>query len=314
MVIDSAELWRRRLENLLWAGLLLGALTALAGLLGYLMAGWVGVLWTTLLAVGAALAMARMPAQVVLRQAGAVPLAYPQAPQLYDILGVLARRAGLDTLPTLHYVPEARLNAFAVGDRRQGGIAVTGGLLQLLGLRETAAVLAHELSHLRHGDTRVLALAAMLTQAVVYLALLAQLAVLVSLPWLLSAEGPSVGLLPLLLIVFAPTAAILLQLALSRAREYAADLEAVALTGDPESLGRALRLLQARNSVWLASIFGRRSSQDLPPWLSTHPPIEERLRRLGQLQRPGHPPVVERGPYRKAAGEGLDPALRIRRR
>ncbi|MFP4129542.1 MAG: zinc metalloprotease HtpX [Halorhodospira sp.] len=314
MALDSAELWRRRLENLLWAGLLLGALAALAGLLGYLMAGWIGVLWTTALAVGAALAMARVPAQLVLRQAGAVPLAYAQAPRLYEILATLAQRAGLDTVPTLHYVPEAQLNAFAVGDSARGGIAVTGGLLQLLGLRETAAVLAHELSHLRHGDTRVLALAAMLTQAIVYLALLAQLAVLASLPWLLSAGGPSVGLLPLLLIVLAPTIAILLQLALSRAREYAADLEAVALTGDPDSLGRALRLLQERNSAWLASIFGRRSSHGLPPWLSTHPPIEERLRRLEQLQRPRHPPVVGHGPRRDPAGAWIEVPVRGRRR
>ncbi|MFW6379999.1 MAG: zinc metalloprotease HtpX [Halorhodospira sp.] len=314
MALNRAELWRRRVENLLRAGLLLGALAVLAGLLGYFLAGWGGVFWTTALTIAGAMILARMPAQLVLRQAGALPLAYAQAPQLYDVLTVLSQRAGLEAVPTLHYIPESQLNAFAVGTGSAGGIAVTGGLLRTLDLRETAAVLAHELSHLRHGDTRVLALAALLTQAITYLGFVAQLVLLLSLPWLLS-EGAtqSVEVLPLLLIVFAPTLAVLIQLALSRAREYTADLEAAALTGDPEALARALHLLAQANGAWLASVFGRGEAWPQHPWLSTHPPLQERLRRLAQLREPPHPPVITPGGTRTPADEWLEIPVRIHR-
>lgn len=295
LALNRSELIQRRLENLLGTCLLLGALATLAGLLGYLFAGWAGLLWTAAMVAVAAAALSGVPATIVLRRSGALPLAHWQAPRIYQITSELARRAALKYVPIIHYIPDEQINAFAVGvsNRSSSGIAVTEGLLSTLSLRETAAVIAHELSHLRHGDTRMLALASFLTSAIVYLGLFAQLTLLIAFPWLLE-NGKGVPLLSLLIIVLAPTAALLLQLSLSRNREYAADLEAVALTGDPEGLTRALQILEHYQSAWLESIFGHRRRPYLRHrWLSSHPPITERIRRLQELTNPPPtPPVI----------------------
>lgn len=293
--LNRSELIRRRLENFLGTCLLLGALATLAGLLGYLFAGWAGLLWTAAMVAIAAAALSGVPAAIVLRRCGALPLAHWQAPRLYQITGELARRAELRIVPTLHFISDDQINAFAVGssNRNSSGIAITEGLLRILSLRETAAVIAHELSHLRHGDTRMLSLASFLTSAIVYLGLFAQLTLLLAFPWLLE-NRQGVSLVSLLIIVLAPTAALLLQLSLSRNREYAADLEAVALTGDPEGLAQALHILERYQSAWLESVFGRRRRLPLPHrWLSSHPPITERIRRLRNLTNPPpSPPVI----------------------
>ncbi|BAU56814.1 zinc metalloprotease HtpX [Halorhodospira halochloris] len=293
--INRSELIQRRLENFLGTCLLLGSLATLAGLLGYLFAGWAGLLWTAAMVAVAAAALSGVPATIVLRRSGALPLAHWQAPRLYQIASELARRAELKYVPLLHYIPDEQINAFAVGSaqRGNGGIAITEGLLRALSLRETAAVIAHELSHLRHGDTRMLALASFLTNAIVYLGLFAQLTLLIAFPWLLEHEQ-GIPLISLFIIVISPTAALLLQLSLSRNREYAADLEAVALTGDPEGLAQALEVLEHYQSAWLESIFGKKRRLPLRHrWLSSHPPIQERIRRLQDLTNPPPtPPVI----------------------
>ncbi len=291
-MIDRGALFRRRLGNLVSAGALIIALAALAGLIGYLLAGGVGVVWTVALVVLGALVLGRLPAHLVLLQVGAVPLVRWQAPRLWAIVEELSRRAGLPRTPTLHYVPDPQLNAFAVGTWRQGGIAFTQGLLHTLSLREVAGVMAHEMSHLRHGDTRVMALAAMLAQAIIYLGLAAQLLLLITLPWLIHESGGLLPLLPLFAVVVAPTAGTLLLLALSRNREYAADLEAAALTGDPEGLARALALLERYQGMWLESIFGTRRGLSFHPWLNSHPPTAERIRRLRDLELPRASPPL----------------------
>lgn len=314
--LNRSELLHRRLENFLGTCLLLGALATLAGLLGYLFAGWAGLLWTAAMVAVAAAALSGVPAAIVLRRSGALPLAHWQAPRLYQITTELARRADLTIVPLLHFIPDEQINAFAVGsgNRSSSGIAITEGLLSTLSLRATAAVIAHELSHLRHGDTRMLALASFLTTAIVYLGLFAQLMLLISLPWLLEGDH-NISLISLLIIVFAPTIALLLQLSLARNREYAADLEAVALTGDPQGLAQALQLLERYQSAWLESIFGYQRRLPLRHrWLSSHPPIRERIRRLLALTNPpSRPPVIGIDCDRERADGWIQIPIRQRR-
>ncbi len=233
------------------------------------------------------LAAPRAAPRLILRMYRAQPLDPRQLPELASLVAVLAQRAGLPRPPRLYYVPSRMLNAFAVGDRRDAAIAVTEGLLQTLNLRELAGVLAHEISHVRHGDMRVMALADTVSRLTSSLSLFGQLLILLNLPLFLTG-AVTISWVGLLLLVFAPTASALLQLALSRTREFDADAGAVELTGDPEGLASALAKLERHQGGWLQRVLvpGRRNPD--PSLLRTHPATEERIRRLLAM-RPGAP-------------------------
>lgn len=282
MHLEPEAVWRSRLRNAAQTALLGLGLAVLMAVPVWLLAGASGALWV-LGAVVLALALAgQMPARYVLARSGAVPVTPRQAPQLYRLLGLLYRRAGCPSRPMLFYVPSAELNAFAVGDRFEGGIAVTDGLIRALDLRQLAGVLAHEVSHLRSGDTRVMAMAAVAGQVTAWGALLLQFAVLMLLPWTLTG-AVDLPWSALLVAMLAPTVSTLLQLALSRTREFAADVDAAALTGDPRGLASALQTLERLGGRWLISIFGQRSGP-AREWLRTHPLTPTRISRLLALE------------------------------
>jgi heat shock protein HtpX len=198
----------------------------------------------------------------------------------------------------LYYIPTRLLNAFTLGNRRSAFIAVTDGLLRTMERRELAGVLAHELSHVRNSDTWVMGLADVVSRLTALLSQFGLLLILFGLPilWL---QGLSIPLLPLLILMLAPSINALLQLALSRTREYEADLSAAEITGDPRGLAAALDKLERYQGGWLERIFmpGRREPD--PAVLRTHPPTSERIRRLLELiPRYGddyqHPPGLPR--------------------
>jgi len=278
MPSQSPQRPRSRFKNALQTTLILASLALILAVPGYLLAGIPGIL-VSLGVVGlVAVAARRVPARYILAEAGAGLLDRRQAPSLYRLLDRLYRRAGLRQSPQLFYSPSLALNAFAVGTGRDGGIAVTAGLLRTLSLRELAGVLAHETSHLRHGDTQVMSLAAAMTRLTLWLTTLLQLSLLVMVPLILTGElGLPWGML--LVVAFAPSLSTLLQLALSRQREYSADLDAAALTGDAEGLASALAVLERHQGRWLSTLFGRHEPAGLE-WLRSHPPTQERIRRL----------------------------------
>ncbi|SDO03319.1 heat shock protein HtpX [Halomonas shengliensis] len=287
----------QRLHNTLQHLLILGGMSLLLSVPAWLLAGGTGVVWAFGLVLLTLYLSGRVPARLVLANAGAGVLHRHHAPQLYRVMDLLYRRAGLSQPPWLFYVPSKDLNAFAVGDARDGGIAVTEGLLRRLSLRQLAGVLAHEVSHLRHGDTRVMSMAATMTRLTVWGAFLVQLALIAMLPMVMAGEI-RLPWLELLAVGLAPTASTLLQLALSRNREFTADMEAAALTRDPEGLADALGVLEAHNGLWLTTLFGRRQ---LPGWLrflQTHPATEERVGRLMALARRQGPRPPSSRPYR----------------
>ncbi|MGM0913607.1 MAG: zinc metalloprotease HtpX [Pseudomonadota bacterium] len=300
----------QRLHNTLQHLLILAGMSLLLAVPAWLLAGSGGVLWAFGLVMLTLYLGGRVPARLLLARTGAGVLHRHQAPQLYRVMDLLYRRAGLTQQPWLFFVPSSDLNAFAVGDARDGGIAVTEGLLHGLSLRQLAGVLAHEVSHLRHGDTRVMSMAATMTRLTIWGAFLVQLALIAMLPMAMAGEI-RMPWLELMAVGLAPVASTLLQLALSRNREFTADLEATALTRDPQGLADALEALERRNGMWLTTLFGRRQ---LPGWLhylQTHPPTDERVQRLMALasqqgprppsSRPFQPrqPLVETRPERR---------------
>ncbi len=282
--MDPDALRRHKLLNWLQSTLMLSGMGLLMGLVGWLLAGPEGALWTLLAGALLIAFSPRLSPKLVLRMYGAVPLTRQQAPELYALVEELARRAELPAVPRLYYVPAPEPNAFTMGKPEEAVIAVTIGLLQTMNLRELAGVLAHEITHIRNNDVWVMNLADTLTRVTANLSFLGQIILFINLP-LIFMTGQGVSWLAILLLVFAPTLSALLQLALSRTREYDADLGAAELTGDPEGLASALAKLEAHNRGWLRRILLPGRSDPEPSLLRTHPPTQERIRRLLELAR-----------------------------
>jgi len=220
----------------------------------------------------------------MLRLYRARELSPAEAPALHDLVALLARRAELPAMPRLFLVPSPILNAFATGSAERPFIAVTDGLLRAMNLRELAGILAHEISHIRHRDLRVMMLADIISRLTTSLATLGQLMLLMNLPLLLL-SGRGMPWLPLLLLWAAPTLMTLMQLGLSRTREFDADRGAAELTGDPMGLASALARLERAQGGWFRRILLPGQGVPEPSWLRTHPATEERIARLRELAR-----------------------------
>jgi heat shock protein HtpX len=225
--------------------------------------------------------------RIALRMSGAKPVEESEAPRLYQMVRELTTRAGLP-MPSLYIIPQDQPNAFATGrNPKNSAVAVTRGITRLLSEDELRGVVSHELAHIRNRDILVQSVAATIGGAITYLAYM--------LLWFGGDEdsGP-LGLIgALALVLLAPLAASLIQLGISRQREYSADATGAEITGNPESLASALLRLeegakaipmqvnQAAEPLYIVKPFRGGGIASL---FSTHPPIEERVRRLRQMR------------------------------
>ncbi len=282
MGISEIERRRHKLRNLFHSVLLICGMAAILGVSAYTLWGPEGVSWAVL---GSALAFAlspNIPPEWVMRMYRAVPIRRHDFPELHEVVESLAQRAELPRTPRLYWIASPILNAFAVGRPEHAAIAVTDGILRALTLRELAGVLAHEISHIRNNDLWIMQLADTMSRFTSLLSYFGQLLLFLNFPLLLTGQV-TFSWLGVLILVFAPTLMALLQLALSRAREFDADLDAAGLTGDPAGLASALEKLERyQGRFWEEILFpGRRIPE--PSLLRTHPPTEERIRRLLSL-------------------------------
>ena len=275
---------------------LLATLTALLVWAGQMLGGQAGLLAALALAGVMNVGAWWFSDRIVLRMYGAQPVSEAEAPELHAIVRDLSRRAGIP-MPRLYVLPEEAPNAFATGrSPEHAAVAVTEGLLRLLDRREVAGVIAHELSHVKHRDTLVMTVAATLAGAISMLANLGQWSLLLG-GGRASEEGeeaphPAAGLLGVLV---APFAAMLVQMAISRSREFLADEGAARLTREPRALASALRKLASwRDHVAMTA--GTPATAHLfivnpfagGGWLSlfsTHPSTEARIARLLALEQ-----------------------------
>lgn len=290
------HLWRNRLQSLV----LIGVMGAFLALLGALLWGPTGT--AALLAVGA-LAISFNPARSarwVMRAQGASPITYAQAPPLWHAVEELAARAGLPAVPALYHLPSSALNAFTVGSRSRSAIALTDGLLRALEPRELVAVLAHEVSHVRNNDLWLMGLADLFTRTTSVLSTAGLFLLFLNLPLMLVGHV-YVSWLAVALLVVAPNLSALAQLALTRTREYDADLGAVELTWDPDALASALLKISGTQRHWLHGLLlpGRRHPD--PSLLRTHPETDQRVARLMELK-----PRLSRRPMPPPATLGFD--------
>lgn len=228
--------------------------------------------------------------RLVLKLHGARPLAPAEAPALSEMVQELAARAGIPA-PRLYRIPSPHANAFATGrNPERGVVAVTDGLLRTLDLRELRGVIAHEIAHIRNRDVLVASIAATIAAAVSYIGNMLQWTAIFGGGQQQDRGNQGAGLLAA---IVAPIGATLVQLAISRSREYLADETAARLTGEPEALASALVRLSASAEVVpgdatpaTASLFivnPFASAEGLAGLFSTHPPMRERIRRLRAL-------------------------------
>jgi heat shock protein HtpX len=267
--------------------LLLATLTGLFVVIGFAIGGQSTAL---LFLIGAAVfnfAAYWFSDRIALRMSGAQPVEESEAPRLYQMVRELTTRAGLP-MPRLYVIPHDQPNAFATGrNPKNSAVAVTRGITRLLSEDELRGVISHELAHIRNRDILVQSVAATIGGAITYLAYM--------LLWFGGDEdsGP-LGLIgALALVLLAPLAASLIQLGISRQREFSADATGAEISGNPESLASALLRLeegakaipmqvnQASEPLYIVKPF---SGGGLASLFSTHPPIEERVRRLRQMR------------------------------
>jgi heat shock protein HtpX len=281
-------------RNILQSVILIGGIGLIMAVCAYVLWGRSGVLWGFVLIGLLLLLSPRIAPEIIMRMYGARRISPADAGPVLRIVGELASRAGLPKPTTLYVIPSPMLNAFATGVQSDSLLAVTQGLLNRLNSRELVGVLAHEMAHIRHNDLWIMSLADTMSRFTHFMSMLGVLLFIFSLPATFLG-GQSFPLLGILLLYFAPTASGLLQLGLSRAREYDADLEGARLSGDPEALASALiKIESAQGRMW-ETIFMPGRNVPVPSILRTHPSTEERVRRLRELHEAGRPPLQVAG-------------------
>ncbi|WP_084620524.1 zinc metalloprotease HtpX [Devosia chinhatensis] len=214
---------------------LLAGMTALFMVVGYFIGGTGGMMMALVFAAGTNLFAYWNSDKMVLRMQNAVPVERSRAPELYDMVDTLSRRAGIPT-PAVYVIETDQPNAFATGrDPKNAAVAVSSGLLRQLDTREVAGVVAHELAHIKNRDTLTMTITATLAGAI---SALAQFGLFFG--GGNNRENPLGGIGALLMVFLAPLAAMIVQMAVSRTREYEADKDGAAISGDPLALASAL--------------------------------------------------------------------------
>nr|WP_254567307.1 M48 family metalloprotease [Oscillatoria sp. HE19RPO] len=268
---------------------LLGLLSGLLIAVSYAIGGTTGAFFGVILAAITNFGSWYYSDRIALTAYGAKPVTPAQAPELAMMVQTLSDRAGLP-MPALYIVPSQSANAFATGrDPDHAAVAVTQGIISLLPADELEAVIAHELSHIQNRDTLTQAVAATIAGGISFLAQMAF--------WFLPIGRDDNGSNPfagLLMLIVAPVAATVIQLGISRTREFAADAGAAQLTGNPRALARALQRLDQNarqlplngNPAFepLLIMNGFSGKKFTSKLFSTHPTTEARIERLLQLE------------------------------
>jgi len=270
---------------------LMVALTLMLVAVGGLLGGRTGMTFALIMAFGMNFISYWFSDKIVLRMYGAAAVSEAEAPELYEIVRRLSHRAEIP-MPKVYIIDEDQPNAFATGrNPEHGAVAVTRGILRILSREELEGVLAHELSHIKHRDILVSTVAAAIAGAISYLAQMAQWAMIFGGGRHDDDDGGS-PIAAIVMMIVGPIAAMLVQMAISRSREYGADDGGARLTGNPRYLAGALRKLQmaseripmdANPATSHMFIVNPLSGGGIIKLFSTHPPIEERIARLESM-------------------------------
>ena len=281
--------------NIVRTAILLAGLTALFGAVGYAISGEGGMLIALALAAAMNVFAWWNSGRMVLRMHNAQQIGPQDAPRLFAMVQTLAQRAGLP-MPAVYVIHEDQPNAFATGrNPANAAVAVNTGLLDRLGEEEVAGVIAHELAHIRNRDTLTMTITATLAGAISMLAQIAQFGALFG----GRGENRPNPIVLILTIILAPLAAMLVQMAISRTREYSADRLGAEIAGDPQGLASALQKLEnfarripneaAEAAPATAHMFivNPLNGRGFDNWFATHPSTANRVAALMKLRGSG---------------------------
>lgn len=289
------------MDNTLKTTLLLGGLTGLFMMIGSLLGGTGGMFIALIFAVMMNMGAWFFSDQLALRMNGAHEVSPQQAPEFHEMIARLAANAGIPK-PRVYVIETPMPNAFATGrDPQHGAVAATTGIMQMLNYEELEGVMAHEIAHIKNRDTLISSISATLAGAITSIANMAQWALLFGGLNRSDEEGNNAGsaLFSVLMIFLAPLAATVIQMAISRAREFVADAGGAEISGDPLALASALAKIEnwgrqqashgyqpkvnpAEAHLYIINpLFGG----GLGSLFRTHPPTEERIQRLEALAR-----------------------------
>ncbi len=286
--------------NLAKTAILMAAITALFVVVGGMLGGEQGMFMALLIAIGMNFFSYWFSDTMVLKMTNAQQVDERSAPQLYALVQELADKAGLP-MPKVFVIEEDAPNAFATGrNPEHASVAATTGILRVLSSRELRGVMAHELAHVKHRDILISTVAATMAGAISALANLAMFA------GGRNSEGRQGNPLASLLVMFlAPLAASLIQMSISRAREYEADRGGAEISADPEALAQALQKIHAYSQgapfqaierhpeTAQMMIINPLTAGGVAQLFSTHPPMEERVARLISMAKNGVYPGAE---------------------
>jgi heat shock protein HtpX len=271
--------------------ILMAGLTGLFLVAGQAMGGQTGMAFALIMALAMNFFAYWFSDKMALAMSRAREVSVQDAPDLHGLVASLASRAGLPK-PRVYIIPGETPNAFATGrNPEHAAVAVTQGLLRLLNRDELEGVLAHELAHIKNRDILISSIAAVMAGAISYLASMAQWAMIFGMGRSDDDEGGGMGGVvgSLVMMIVAPIAAALIQMAISRSREYLADATGARISGKPQALASALSQLEEYNhrlpmdvnpATAQMYIVNPLTSSTVANLFSTHPPIQERIRRL----------------------------------
>ncbi|HTT76327.1 MAG TPA: zinc metalloprotease HtpX [Candidatus Binataceae bacterium] len=291
---NASLAYQRQMSSMFKTTVLLAALTALIIGIGDILGGRGGMVIAFVIAIGMNFFSYWFSDKMVLKAYGAQPIDASSNPELYAVVNELANSAGIP-MPRLYMIDSDTPNAFATGrNPNHAAVAVTSGIMRLCNREELKGVIGHELSHVLNRDILISSVAATLAGVIMIIASMARWAALFGGFEGRDRDGRGGGLIELLaLAILAPLAATMIQLAISRTREYQADASGARLTHHPDYLASALRKLEIANerlpmeqagpATAHLFIVNPLSAQGLTRLFSTHPPIEERIRRLEQM-------------------------------
>ena len=282
MVLNRHSIQINRLQHILLSFLLLLMMCLLLGVLAWLIFGNYGIFFFLIGIITLIILHPSVSHKLHLRIRGATEINKQNAPTLYYMFLDLVEKTKLNTLPALYHIPENILNAFSIGSKKNTSIVLTTAIINYLNPRELQGVIAHEISHIKNNDIWHMGLAHTVYRLILWLSYLGLLFLFVQLlPFIFGQT--EISYLPALIILAAPLLSTFLFSALSRTREYNADIGAVYMTGDIRSFTSALKKLTLQPFRLFGLILIPGTKKNNTSLLQTHPAIRHRIRKLEKL-------------------------------